>query len=69
MEWLPDEEALSATDDLVTAADVARYGASPARNAPPIPITTTNTTSVAAASPTASVVLEFVMNLTFLFSA
>lgn len=25
MEWLPDEEARSGTDDLITAADVARY--------------------------------------------
>jgi hypothetical protein len=41
-----------------TATPMPGHGASPARNAPPIAMTTTNTTSVAAASPTASMVLE-----------
>jgi hypothetical protein len=44
-----------------TATPMPGHGASPARNAPPIAMTTTNTTSVAAANPTASVVLEFAM--------
>lgn len=41
-----------------TATPIPGHGASPARDAPPIAITTTNTTSVAAASPIARMVLE-----------
>jgi hypothetical protein len=41
-----------------TATPMPGHGARPARNAPPIAMTTTNTTSVAAARPTASRVLE-----------
>jgi hypothetical protein len=44
-----------------TATPMPGHGASPARNAPPIAMTTTNTTRVAAANPTATVVLEFAM--------
>src|SRR5918996_32033 len=49
----PDEEQPART-----AMPVPGHGASPARNAPPIAMTTTNTTRVAAARTTASMVLE-----------
>ena len=46
-----------------TATPMPGHGASPARNAPPIAMTTTNTTSVEAAKPTASLVRELTSSL------
>jgi hypothetical protein len=44
-----------------TMAPMPGHGASPARSAPPLRVAARNTTSVAAASPTANTSFEFVM--------